>query len=43
MSEIINDFCKEATLLEFESRTCIAIEREYAANVYDMFFRDFQK
>lgn len=43
MSVVANSFRKEATLLEFESNTCVAKERKYVANIFDMFFRRAQK
>lgn len=42
MSEVVDGFREEATLLVFDGNNCVAKEREYDANVYDMFFRTYE-
>lgn len=38
MSELINSFSEEVTILNFEGKACVAKKREYDASVYDMVF-----
>lgn len=42
MSKVVNRFCEEALYFEFEGNTCVAKEREYIKNMFNMFLVGFR-
>lgn len=38
VSEIVDSYCEEVKVLEFEGNTCVAKKREYTTNLLEMLF-----